>query len=222
MFVRDYMTRHPIMIEPEVKVIEAQKLMADNKIRHLPVVGDGKRLLGLVTRTRLQIPPGHFGSLNVWEVTRMLSDLKVKDVMVKGSDMKTIGPSDIIENAAHMMITHKIGGLPVVEDGVVVGVITETDLLIELENLLGAFETGWRVTMRVPDRDGEVARFSQAVLNAGWGIMAMGSVRTPRQDDSWDLVAKISCTAEKDTLLETLGQIEGQEVLDIRQAVVRS
>ena len=57
MLVKDYMTRHPIMVEPTMRVADAQKLMSENNIRHLPVIGDGKRLLGLVTRQRLAIHP---------------------------------------------------------------------------------------------------------------------------------------------------------------------
>ena len=73
MLVKDYMTRHPIMISPTTPAAEAQKLMIENRVRHLPVVGDGKRLLGLVTRERLRIPPTDLGSLNVWEISRLLS-----------------------------------------------------------------------------------------------------------------------------------------------------
>lgn len=53
MLVKNCMTRHPIMIAPEKLASEAQKIMAENNVRHLPVVGDGKRLLGLITRERL-------------------------------------------------------------------------------------------------------------------------------------------------------------------------
>ena len=73
MLVKDYMTRHPIMIPPSMAAAEAQKIMSENKVRHLPVVGDGKRPLGLVTRQSLRIPPAELGSLNVWEITRFLS-----------------------------------------------------------------------------------------------------------------------------------------------------
>ncbi|HXV41598.1 MAG TPA: CBS domain-containing protein, partial [Anaerolineae bacterium] len=126
MLVKDYMTRHPIMIGPDMPVTEAQKLMAEYKIRHLPVVGDGKRLLGLVTRQRLSIPPERLGSLDVWEITRFLSDLTVNKVMVKGQEVRTITPEATIEEAADLMIRHKIGSLLVVEDrDVVVGIITE-------------------------------------------------------------------------------------------------
>src|SRR5574337_695040 len=175
MLVKDYMTRHPIMIEPTMRVAEAQKLMSENNIRHLPVVGTGKRLLGLVTRRRLSIPPEKLGSLDVWEITRYLSNLTAGDVMLKGPDLQTIGADATLEEAADLMIRNKISGLPVVEQpgsAVVVGIITETDLLIELQNLLGAVDAGWRVVMRVPDRDGEFRKLVRAISDKGWGIMA--------------------------------------------------
>ena len=217
MLVKDYMTRHPILIEPTLRVVEAQRLMTENNIRHLPVVGDGKKLLGLVTRQRLMIPPEKLGSLDVWEITRYLSDLTASKVMVTGKDLHTIGPEATLEEAADVLIHTKIGGLPVVdEDGAVVGIITETDLLIELQNLLGAQDKGFRIVMRVPDRMGEFRKLVRAVSEHNWGIMAMGSVRSPKQPDKWDLVLKVRyCT--KGELIEVLKGIEDQEIIDVRE-----
>jgi acetoin utilization protein AcuB len=216
MLVKDYMTRHPIMVEPTLRVAAAQRLMVENSIRHLPVVGDGKRLLGLVTRQRLSIPPEKLTSLDVWEITRFLSDLTVNKVMVTGADLHTIRPEATLEEAADLMIHNKIGGLPVVEDSVVVGIITETDLLVELQNLLGAIDPGWRVIMRVPDRDGEFRKLTRAISDKGWGIMAMGSVRTPKHADRWDIILKVR-HCNKDELMDVLKTIEDQVIVDIRE-----
>ncbi len=216
MLIKDYMTRHPIMIEPTMRVADAQKLMSENQIRHLPVIGSGKRLLGLVTRQRLSIPPEKLGSLDVWEITRYLSNLTASDVMVKGPDLRTIGPDATLEEAADLMIRNKISSLPVIEDGIVVGILTETDLLIELQNLLGAVDSGWRVVMRVPDRDGEFRKLVRAISDKGWGIMAMGSVRTPKQPDRWDIILKVRhCT--RDALMTVLEKIEDQQIVDLRE-----
>ena len=216
MLVKDYMTRHPIMIEPNKRITEAQKLMTENNIRHLPVVGDGKRLLGMITRQRLSIPPERLGSLDVWEITRYLSDLTVSKMMVKGQDLCIIDPEATLEEAADLMIRHKVGCLPVIEDGIVVGIITETDLLAELQDLLGANDAGWRVTMRVPDRNGEFSKLAEAMLAQGWGIMAMGSVRAPKEPDHWDVVLKVRrCTREE--LLSVLAGIEDQRIMDVRE-----
>ena len=129
MFVRDYMTRHPMMAEPDMPAVDAQRLMTEARIRRLPVVGDGKRLLGLVTRQSLLVDPGKLGSLNMWDIASYLSGLTLKDVMLKAADVVTVGPDLTIEEAARIMVEKKIGCLPVLEDGVVVGIITETDLL---------------------------------------------------------------------------------------------
>lgn len=216
MLVKDYMTRHPIMIEPTLRVADAQKLMAENGIRHLPVVGDGKRLLGLVTRQRLSIPPEKLGSLDVWEITRYLSNLTAGDVMVKGPDLKTIGPEATLEEAADLLIRNKISGLPVIEDSVVIGILTETDLLIELQNLLGAIDPGWRVVMRVPDRDGEFRKLVRAISDKGWGIMALGSVRSPKHPDHWDIILKVRhCTRE--ALVAVLENVADQKIVDLRE-----
>ncbi|MCP4424700.1 MAG: CBS domain-containing protein [Chloroflexi bacterium] len=221
MFVKDYMTRHPIMIEPNKPVFDAQKLMGESNIRHVPVVGDGKRLLGLITKERLQISPGKLTSLNVWEITRFLANLTVDKVMVKGADLHTIGPDATLEDAAELMSIHKVGGLPVIDDDIVIGVITETDLLVELQNLLGARDPGWRITVRVPDRTGEFRKVFSAIVEKGWGIMAMGSLRSPKLTDQWDIVLKVhGCT--KDDLALALEGIEDQQIVDIRETSVHT
>jgi acetoin utilization protein AcuB len=220
MLVKDYMTRHPILIEPDKRVTDAQRLMTDANIRHLPVVGDGKRLLGLVTRQRLAIHPQQLASLDVWEITRYLSDLTVADVMVKGKDLRTIAPDATLEEAADLMIRNKVSGLPVVEAGIVVGILTETDLLIELQNLLGAIDAGWRVVMRVPDRPGEFRKLVRAIGDKGWGIMAMGSVRTPKDPSHWDLILKVRW-CKREELLEVLKSIPDQQIVDVRETTAR-
>ena len=217
MFDKNYMTRHPIMIEPHKRIFEAQKIMVENNIRHLPVVGDGKRLLGLVTRQRMQIAPEKLGSLEVWEITLYLAELTVEKIMVKGNDLRVIGPDTTLEEAADLMSRYKIGSLVVEEDGMVAGVITEADLLFALRELLGANEPGWRVTMRMSNETGEGAKLTGAISAQGWEIMAVGSVRAPKQPDHWDMVLKISgCT--KDELVHVLEGVEGQQLLDIRKA----
>ena len=217
MLVRDYMTRHPIMVGPEVGVAEAQRLMMANHVRQLPVVGDGKRLLGMVTRQQLTVSPEQLGSLDVWEITRYLSSLTVARVMITGSELHTIGPDATLEEAAALLIEHKLGGLPVVEEGdVVVGIITETDLLIELQHLLGGRDAGWRLVIRVPERMGEFRKIVRVIADNGWGLMAMGSVRSPRRPGFWDVVVKVRY-AGRDELVAALSAIEDQEIVDVRE-----
>ena len=216
MFVRDYMTRHPVMVEPTMSIVEAQGIMAEAKVRHLPVIETGKRLIGLVTRQRMRIPPTELSSLNVWEITRFLSNLTVKDVMVKQEELVTIEPDATLEEAARLMAQNKIGCLPVLEEGIVVGIITETDLLAQLANLLGGNVTGVRFTIRVPDKIGEFAKVTGAIASQGWGIYASGGVPAPKHPGYWDIVFKVR-NVPKDDVVAVVKKIEGQELVDVRE-----
>jgi len=217
MLVKDYMTRHPVMIEPTTSIVEAQGIMAEAKVRHLPVIASGKRLAGLVTRQRMRIPPTELTSLNVWEITRFLSNLTVADVMVKQEEVITIEPNATLEEAAQTMIENKVGCLPVLKEGIVVGIITEIDMMGQLAKLLGGSVRGVRVTVRVPDKVGEFAKVTNAIASQGWGIYAGGSVPAPKQPGYWDIVVKVRDVSEKE-LVAALEKVEGQQIVDVRQA----
>jgi acetoin utilization protein AcuB len=218
MLVKDCMTRHPIMIAPETKATEAQKVMSENHLRHLPVAGDGKRLLGLITRERLALKPDVVGSLDVWEITRYLADLTVQKVMLGAESLHTIDPNRTVERAARIMTENKVGCLPVIEDGVVVGILTETDLLVSYQQMLGLPADGVRVTMRMPNKKGEFSRLMTTVTSQGWGIMGIGTFPSRREPGSYDMVLKIP-NASADDVKAILSQVEGQEIVDIREVV---
>jgi acetoin utilization protein AcuB len=215
MLVKDYMTRHPVMVEPTMSIVEAQHIMAETNVRHLPVAETGKRLVGLVTRQTMRIPPTDLASLNVWEITRFLSNLKLEDVMVKRKNVVTTRPDVALEEAADTMIRHKVGCLPVLEDGVVVGIITEIDMMAQLTELLGGNVPGVRATVRMPNRKGELAKVTGAISDQGWGIYASGGVQTPKDPRHWDCVLKVR-NVPKEDLLGVLKSIEGHQVIDIR------
>jgi len=216
MLVKDCMLRHPAMIAPETLAVEAQKIMSENKIRHLPVVGDGKRLMGLITRRRLALDPGNLGSLNVWEIGRYLTNLNVKRIMIPANKVCTIGPDQTVELAARLMEERGIGCLPVIdEDGVVIGLITETDLLRSFEVMLGLPVPGVRVTIRMPNQWGEFDKL-MSVVGKQWGVMGIGTYPSPRKEGYYDTVLKIP-NVELDAVQEILGRIPGQEIVDIRK-----
>jgi acetoin utilization protein AcuB len=219
MFVRDYMTRHPMMAEPDMPAVDAQRLMAEARIRRLPVVGDGKRLLGLVTRQSLLVDPGKLGSLNMWDIASYLSGLTLKDVMLKAVDVVTVGPDLTIEEAARIMVEKKIGCLPVLdaERGVVIGIITETDLLAQLASMMDLHSPGVRATVRMPtDLRGGLARLVDAVAAQGWGINALGGSVYPKNPALWDAVIKIEGVT-KEEMIAVLKQVKGEEILDVRE-----
>ena len=220
MLVKDCMTRHPIMIAPETLAIEAQQIMSENDVRHLPVVGDGKKLLGLITRARLALKPDMMGSLDVWEITRYLSHLTVNKVMLPVDKVHAIDPERTVERAARIMSDHKVGCLPVIEDDVVVGIISEIDLLRSYQDMLGLPADGVRVTMRMPDDiHGLFSKITSTVSAHGWGIMGVGSFPSPRHEGYYDMVLKIAGVSSTDEVEKVLTQIEGHEIVDIRDVV---
>lgn len=138
MLVKERMTKGPITITKDTSFNEIVDLMKKHNIRRLPVV-DGKRLVGIVTnrdvRTASASPAT---SLEIHELLYLLDRLKAKDIMTK--KVITVGPDTPIEEAARLIIKYKVGGLPVVVDSILVGIITETDLLQQLVDLLEAKE----------------------------------------------------------------------------------
>ncbi len=121
------MSASPITVPPSLSVPEAQELMQRWLIRHLPVT-EGERLVGIVTDwdIRFSLPPST-GPLTVWEINARLARLTVGEVMTR--DVITIAPDRPLEEAAQVMLENRIGALPVVEQGRLLGILTETDLL---------------------------------------------------------------------------------------------
>lgn len=127
MHVRELMTVTPITVAPETSVVDARHLMATRRIRHL-LVTDGDRLVGIVTDRDIRLNlPSPATSLSVWEVNYLLARLVVKEVMSRS--VVTIGPDRDAAEAARIMVEHKIGALPVMDGGQIVGIVTETDFL---------------------------------------------------------------------------------------------
>jgi acetoin utilization protein AcuB len=101
--------------------------MSNRRIRHL-LVTDGPKLLGIITDRDMRLNlPSPATSLSVWEINYVLARMTVASVMTKSVITVESGRDALV--AAHLMLDHKIGALPVVEAGSVVGIITETDLL---------------------------------------------------------------------------------------------
>ncbi|MCL4858376.1 MAG: CBS domain-containing protein [Caldilineaceae bacterium] len=218
MLINDCMTRHPVMVSPKTTATEAQQIMTENQIRHLPVVMGGKRLVGLITRQRLALKPDALGSLNVWEITRYLAGLTVQQVMVKERDVITIEPDRTVERGAALMTSHKIGCLPVVEDGVVVGIVTETDLLNSFQLMLGLPSEGVRVTVRIPDQPGEFVKMMGVLVAHNWCVMGIGAFPARRHPGLHDVVVKIpDVTVEE--VQAAISHISEHHIVDIRVVV---
>jgi CBS domain-containing protein len=124
--VRTWMTPNPITITPQTMLPEARRLMDEYYVRRLPVIHKDK-LVGIVTRGDVrEAQASSATSLSVYELNYLLDQLPAKEFMAYKPI--TISPDATIAEAARLMLQYKIGGLPVVEYGELVGIITETDL----------------------------------------------------------------------------------------------
>ena len=136
MRVREIMTAKPITIDPEMPMLEARQRMADKRIRHLVVVDDA-RVVGIVTDRDIRLNlPSPATSLSVWELNYLLPQLTVGGVMSK--TVIVVDPDRPVAEAARIMMDHKIGALPVVEEGRLVGIITESDFVRAMAGSAGS------------------------------------------------------------------------------------
>ena len=219
MLVRDRMTVPAITVDPKTSIYDALALMKEKRIRRFPVV-KGRRLVGVVTWTDLmRASPSPATSLTVWEIPYLLMKAPISEVMTR--NVITVLPSATIEDAAVAMRHHKIGGLPVVEQGAVVGVITESDIFDAFIDLMGLHRGGARLTIQLEDRVGaldEVVRtIRQCDINihslAAYPVNGIGQV-VVRVDTPFPLhlVQTLSEHGIQVTHLAPLPEAAGQEV----------
>jgi len=128
MTIRELMSGGLITVRRETPVLEARDLMVKERIRHLLVTEAGGLLLGIVTDRDIRLNlPSQATSLSVWEINHLLTKLTVGEVMTQS--VIAIGPDRPARDGAQLMLDHKIGALPVLDDGLLVGIITETDIV---------------------------------------------------------------------------------------------
>jgi len=180
MFVRWRMTPNPIVIDPQTSILDALHIMKEKKVRRLPVVAHGK-LVGIVTEKDLRESPSlKATSLSIFELNYLLAKTPVSEVMTK--DPITVTPDTTIEDAAVIMRDNQISGLPVVEDGKVVGIVTETDIFDMLVKLLG-FRTGARFTLHIENRVGAVADLAGIFKDLGINIISIVAFEEEREEE---------------------------------------
>lgn len=174
MLVRNRMSKHPITVSPDAHVEEALRRMRQERIRRFPVVDKDGNLLGMVSdKDLLYAAPSPATSLSIYELHYLYSRITVEQVMTK--NVITIEEDALVEDAARLMVDNKIGGLPVMRGDKLVGIITETDIFKVFMELMGARDSGVRITVIVPDEKGMLAKVAGAVASKGYNIISLGT-----------------------------------------------
>lgn len=172
MSVADFMTKKLITVRPKTRINDAVDLMKNHDIHRLPVLDNGQ-LVGLVTEGIIQAAlPSKATSLSVYEVNYLLNKATVADVMEK--DVRTIPADAVLEDAIYQMRHYKIGVLPVVDNGQLVGIITNNDIFDAFLNIAGYDQGGTTVTIKVTQNvAGFLAKVSDALAEHNYNILTL-------------------------------------------------
>ncbi len=162
MKIKTLMIPNPITITEKSTIQEAIEIMKANSIRHLPVVGQENILKGFVT----------LADLKTGFIPSMVADVYLRDLMI--ANPVTVGPDDYIEIAAKLIYKHKIGGMPVVQDGKLVGVITQTDILRAFIDMMGILTSSSRIDVVIGREAGSFKKALQIIHDSGGDIINVG------------------------------------------------
>ena len=175
MFVKNKMTRNPHTISPDQTIPDAHEIMMQHGVKRLPVMKKGK-LVGIVSKEDIQsASPSKATSLSVGEITYLLSKTTIKQVMSKS--IITISPNALLEEAATLMRDERVGFLPVVDDGNLIGIITESDIFDSFIELLGFREQGIRLTIEAVDEPGIMSNLTSIISEFGANITRVAVYR---------------------------------------------
>ena len=170
MLVRDRMTPNPSTVRPESDPLAAQTLLRYGKFGRLPVVDRNGKLVGIITTSDLDL---FFSTAPSPGVVKR--QFRVDQIMK--SPVITVPPDYPLEEAALLMLQHKIGGLPVVEGEEVVGIVSQNDIMAQLVEALGGDTLSLRVTIQVPDRPGQIAKVATQLAALNCNISSVVSAR---------------------------------------------
>jgi acetoin utilization protein AcuB len=173
MLVKAVMTPNPVTVREDTTLLDAMDAMRRRKFSRL-LVTRGDKLVGIVTELdMMRVAPSPATTLSVWEQNTLLAKMQVREVMTR--DPLTIKPDATVEEAALLMRDKKISGLPVVDGGQIVGIVTERDLFDAFVDLMHAPAPGARLTIQAQNRVGELAEIARIVSGLGINILAVAA-----------------------------------------------
>lgn len=153
MLVKDWMTKDPVTITDETSMMKAIHIMKEGRFRRLPVLHQGK-LVGIITdRDMKEASPSKATTLDVHELYYLLAEMQIREIMTRNP--RTVSPEDTVERAAQVMLEHTISGLPVVDQGgLLVGIVTQSDIFKAFMHITGIRQGGVQFALRLEDRPG--------------------------------------------------------------------
>lgn len=189
MKVGEIMSTNVVTVTEDTLVDDAKKIMDAHRIRRLPVMKKDK-LVGLVTKHMLlEAAPSPATSLNIWELHYLLSKMTVNKIMVKNPF--TIFPDMPVEEALQLGQEKGYGGFPVVEDGRLVGVVTESDIVRMMTRVLGVKEKGKRIDIRASNKFGNMKKIMDVLDKSKSVLLSMMTLPPEEWEKEWLVVLRV-------------------------------
>jgi acetoin utilization protein AcuB len=215
MLVKKWMTEKVITVDQNDILSEAINILKRNRIRRMPVL-DGDRLVGIVSdRDLKEASPSKATSLDIWELHYLMSKIKVKDIMTMNPI--TISPDSTIEKAALIMHDKKIGGLPVVENNSLTGIITESDIFDALINITGARIPSIRINLMVDDTPGSIKEMCDFMRDVDFKCVSILTTYQGAPEGKREVILRFQMTDEEFAGVKTKLEANYGKVTAIRE-----
>ncbi|MEL7656005.1 MAG: CBS domain-containing protein [Bacillota bacterium] len=200
MYVKQFMTSRVFTVSPEDNIADTMALMREKQINRLPVVDKGK-LVGIVTDGDLrEVSPSPATTLSIFELNYLVGKTPIRDVAVK--KVITCTPDTKIEDAALLMREHGIGALPVVENGKLVGIVTESDIFDTFLDIMGFRSPGQRFVIETKDEVGVMVDLSSIMKEHDVNITSLAVYHL------------------KDNRVQILARLNGDRVNEVKESLV--
>ena len=188
MRIRDIMSANVVAVDEKTSIHDAKKVMEAHKIRRLPVMKKDKLVGYLTERMLLEASPSPATALSIHELHYLLAKMTVKEIMVKKPF--TISPDMPPEEAMQLGQEMGYGGFPVVENGRVVGVVTESDIVRLMTRVLGVTKKGKRITIKTSNAFGNMQKI-MSILDANKTVLlSLMSLKEP-DEEGWLIVLRL-------------------------------
>ena len=188
MRIRDIMSTNVVAVDEKTSIHDAKKVMEAHKIRRLPVMKKDKLVGYLTERMLLEASPSPATALSIHELHYLLAKMTVKEIMVKKPF--TISPDMPPEEAMQLGQEMGYGGFPVVENGRLVGVVTESDIVRLMTRVLGVTKKGKRITIKTSNAFGNMQKI-MSILDANKTVLlSLMSLKEP-DEEGWLIVLRL-------------------------------
>jgi len=189
MKVRDIMSTNVVTVTENTLVNDAKQIMEARRIRRLPVMKKNK-LVGMVTKHMLlEAAPSPATSLNIWELNYLLAKMTVKEIMVKNPF--AISPDMPVEEALQLGQDKGFGAFPVVEDGRLVGMVTESDIVRMMTRALGVRDKGKKIDIRTSAQFGSMKRIIDILDKRKAVLLSMMTLPPEEGENDWLVMLRV-------------------------------